>query len=512
MDRFALPVRAPLRPAARAALAALVLVLVATRAAAAAPPAAAASPASAPAATAPAAAGPAAAAAPTPGGIDDAPRIVIYKDFRSFFDAGNYAAALPLAEKLVAATETQYGSESRELVNPLANLGTVQYRLGNHAAAEAAYLRSIKVIEGRLPGADRALLRPLQGLGETYLASSQPAAAAAALKRAVEISRNLDGLFNPDQLDLLDGLIEAHIALNQLPDAEKESQYAFRVAESSFGRSDLRMLEPLDRLGRWYEFVGRYTTARGFHARALQICETAAPEQKVRRVPALRGLARTYYLEFLFGPEESDTTAHPDPFDQMSMLQPPRDTGHLNAEGERALRFALEILSKAEPVDRKARGDTLVELGDWYLIAGSLPKANEAWRTGWQDLNAAGGDAAALLRAPRRLAYRPSPSSTLRARPDDPENFDERFVEIRLDVQKDGKVQNVATAATDAPSAIERQVVGAVKRARYAPRIEDGQAVDTVGVTFREQVLVKKSATPAAAPAKPAASPGPATP
>ena len=53
-----------------------------------------------------------------------------------------------------------------------------------------------------------------------------------------------------------------------MPDAEKENQYAFRVAESAFGRNDLRMLEPLDRLARWNEFVGRYTTARGLHARA----------------------------------------------------------------------------------------------------------------------------------------------------------------------------------------------------------------------------------------------------
>src|SRR2546429_2168738 len=60
--------------------------------------------------------------------VTDAERVAVYRDFRAAFDARRYPDALPLAEKLVALTQEQYGANDRELVNPLANLGTTQYR------------------------------------------------------------------------------------------------------------------------------------------------------------------------------------------------------------------------------------------------------------------------------------------------------------------------------------------------------------------------------------------------
>ena len=428
--------------------------------------------------------------------VTDTERQDVYKSFRSEFDAARYTAALPVAQRLVELTEQQYGPEDRQLVNPLTNLGTVYYRLGDYPAAETAYLRAVRLIEGKLAGADRMLMRPLTGLGETYLATRQYAQAATALKRAVDLSRNLDGLFNPEQLDILDPLIESYIALDRMPDAEKENQYAFRVAESAFGRNDLRMLEPLDRLARWNEFVGRYTTARGLHARALMIAESAAGRGTPQSVASLRGLARTYYLEFIYGPEE--TEAPPDPFQNTSAMPQIGQDNRLNPDGERALRFALDALSKAEPVDRRARGETLVELGDWYLIGGAQAKATDAYRSGWKDLESVGNDAAALLQAPRRLAYRPPSASIARARPDDPGNYEERYVEVRFKVLPDGKVADVETVSTDAPAAIEKATLFAVRKARYAPRLENGEAVPTEGVTLRERVLVK---APQVAPA-----------
>jgi len=431
--------------------------------------------------------------------VTDTERFEVYKQFRSTFDAGRFTDALPVAQRLVALTEEQYGTEDRQLVNPLTNLGTVYYRLGDYPNAETAYLRAVRLIEGKLAGADRMLMRPLIGLGETYLATRQHAEGATALKRAVDLSRNLDGLFNVEQLDILDPLIESYVALDRLADAEKENQYAFRVAESAYGRNDLRMLEPLDRLARWNEFVGRYTTARGLHARALQVAENGAGRGTPQSVASLRGLARSYYLEFIYGPEETEQP--PDPFATNSaMPQVGQSENRLNPDGERALRFALEALAKAEPPDRRARGETLVELGDWYLIGGAPAKANEAYREGWKELSAAGNDATAMLTAPRRLAYRPPSASIARARPSDPENYEERFVEVRFKVLPDGKVVDVETAGTDASAAIEKATLFAVRKARYAPRLENGEPVLTEGVTLRERVLVKAPQTPAPAP------------
>ncbi len=431
--------------------------------------------------------------------VTDTERFEVYRTFRAAFDAAKFTDALPVAQRLVALTEQQYGADDRQLVNPLTNLATVYYRLGDFPNAETAYLRAVRMIEGKFAGADRMLMRPLTGLGETYLATRQHAEAATALKRAVDLSRNLDGLFNVEQFDILDPLIESYVALDRLAEAEKENQYAFRVAESAYGRNDLRMLEPLDRLARWNEFVGRYTTARGLHARALQIAENGAGRGTPQSVASLRGLARSYYLEFIYGPEETEQP--PDPFASSSaMPQIGQNENRLNPDGERALRFALAALAKAEPPDQRARGETLVELGDWYLIGGAPARANEAYREGWSELNAAGNDAVAMLSTPRRLAYRPPSASIARARPNDPGEFEEHFVDVRFKVLPDGKVTDVETVGTDAPAAIEKATLFAVRKARYAPRVENGQPVLTEGVTLRERVLVKAPATPAAAP------------
>jgi hypothetical protein len=446
---------------------------------------------------------PAAAPAPAPADTAVDERATAYRQFREAFDARDYAAARAAAERVVALTEQRFGADSRELVNPLSNLGATHYRLGDQAAAEVAFARAVRIIDGQIAGADRALIRPLQGLGETYLATRQYAESATALKRAVDLMRNLDGLFTVDQLETLDSLIEAYIGLDRLQDAEKESQYAFRVAESAWGRNDLRLLDPLDRLARWYEYVGRYTTARGLHARALQLVETLAGNGSVLAVDALRGLARTYYLEFIYGPEDPEAAS----VDPLAPIAPTAE-GRLNPDGERALRIALDALGRQSPPDLAARAATLIELGDWYLIGGATSRAHEAYRQGWNESGAAGADARAPLTAPRRLAYRPPGISVSRASPARPEEYEERFVELRLTVGVDGRVSAVETAATDAPPAAERAVTFAARKARYAPRLENGEPVETTGVPLRERVLVRRST---AAPEQPVPEPAPST-
>ncbi len=421
-------------------------------------------------------------------------RLAVFKDFRAAFDRGDYTAALPLASEVVALSEAAFGDSDRELVNPLSNLGATQYRLGDYDGAASSFQRSLALIDGKSAGADRQLIRPLQGLGETLLATGRHAEAAVAFKRAVDLSRNLDGLFNVEQLDSLDPLIECYVALDQLAEAEKENQYGFRVAELAFGREDPRLLEPLDRFARWSEYVGRYTTARGLHARALQLSEQRFGLRAVQSVDALRGLARTYYLEFIYGPE--DPEAGTDPFAPAASAPSIGDQSRLNPDGERALRIALEALGTAAAPDRRQTGDTLIELGDWYLISGATAKALVAYRDGWTELAQLGPEATRTLSAPRRLAYRPPSASIARASPNKPEDFEERFVEARFTVGTDGKLDAVETAATDAPAAVERAVLFAVRKARYAPRLENGEPVETLEVRLRERVLVKRASAP----------------
>jgi tetratricopeptide (TPR) repeat protein len=419
--------------------------------------------------------------------VTDDERRNVYREFRQHFDSRHYPQALPAAERLVSMTEEQYGAAARALVNPLSNLGTTQLRLGNHQAAETAYLRSVEIAETTAGNTDRLLMKPLHGLGATYYAVGQYEDARTVLRRAVDLSRNIDGLFNVAQLQMLEPLIASYVALAQLAEAEKEHQYAFRIAETTFGRGDPRMLQPLDRYAKWYEFVGRYTTARVLHARALSIAEQGGRGTPAS-VPALRGIARTYRLEYLHGSEEVDTS---DPFTASgaAALPPDRaDSMRLNPDGERALRLALTALEKGEPIDRVQRGETLVELGDWYLSGGATPKALETYREAWNDLSGAGSTK--MLDAPRLLSYRPPVASTTRSRLD-PETADASTMELRFTVTKEGRTADIVTVSSDAPESTAKSVVSAVRKARYAPRLENGEPVDTPGVTVTEHLLTR---------------------
>jgi tetratricopeptide (TPR) repeat protein len=428
-------------------------------------------------------------AAPLAGAVTDEERVEIYREFREQFDAKHYPQALPIAERLVALTEEQYGADDRALINPLANLGTTQLRLGNHQAAETAYLRSVEIAEGTIGSADRQLVRPLHGLGATYYAVRQFEDASTVLRRAVDLSRNVDGLFNLAQLDMLEPLIDSYVQLAQLSDAEKEHQYAFRIAESAYGRNDMRMLPPLDRYARWFEFVGRYTTARVLHARALSIAERNG-RGTIASVPALRGIARSYRLEYLHGGEEQLEPGG-DPFSASGGPLPAdrADSLRLNPDGERALRLALQAIDKTEPVDHQQRGETLVELGDWYLSGGVTSKAMENYREAWKSLSTAGSTA--MLEAPRLLAFRPPAASTTRSRLD-PATADASSITVRFTVTAEGRTSDIVKVAGDAPEHLEKAMLNAVRKARYAPRMANGEAVATPDIILEEKLLSRR--------------------
>jgi hypothetical protein len=418
-------------------------------------------------------------------------RLAAHAKLRAALEAGRLDEAAAQAAAVVSLTEARFGAGSRELVNPLTNAGTVAFRRGDLAAAETAYRRAVALIEGKVAGADRDLMRPLVGLGETWLAAGRPAEAVVVLQRAVDLSRNLDGLYNPAQLDIVDPLIEGYVAIGAEAEAEREHLFAFRVAENAYGRNDPRLLDPLDRLARWRESQLRFATARGLHARALQIAERIGPTMPLTGVPAMRGLARTWLGEAVYGPEVADTMAPEmtggagDPFATQA------GGGRLNPDGERILRYAVELIRATAPVDQSLLGETLAQLGDWHLLAGTGNRAAAAYAEAWKALVAAGPGRKDLLEQPRRLIYRAPPSSAARLAPSDPEEFAARDVELLLRIGRDGKVLDARLPDGSEPDAVARSVVFAARKARYAPRIEAGVPVETDGVALRERMLVK---------------------
>jgi hypothetical protein len=117
-----------------------------------------------------------------------------------------------------------------------------------------------------------------------------------------------------------------------------------------------------------------------------------------------------------------------------------------------------------------------------------LRRAYDTYAQAWKSLSEV--NRTQPLEQPRLLAYRPSVSSVDRSQLDPAEAI-EKTVELRFTVDRDGRIDNVTSPTTDVPENILRNSIASMKRARYAPRIENGVAMATQDVAFLEKVLIR---------------------
>jgi tetratricopeptide (TPR) repeat protein len=428
-------------------------------------------------------------------------RIAAYREFRQGFDAGEYASALPAATRVVELTRNQFGKDAIQLANPLTNLGTTFYRMRRHGEALDSYREALTLLDLAGNATDERLVRPLQGMGAALRGLGRDAEAIAPFRRAVEILRNREGLYTASQLPLMKELIACHIAAGQMADAGREQQYAFTVAETAFGKDDIRLLGPLDEYAQWQETSGQFSAARVLHARAVQLADTKLGGGNTAAIPALRGIARSYRLAYIYGESEESTQAATTLQEQLSPSMLPRVASAPSSEGERALRAALERLDAHSDAPAALRVQVLLDLGDWYQIAGVAPRAQASYRDAWQ---AAGADAGKQLGAPQMLVYRP-PTIAVSRHGYGADTHEEQDVQLRLALQSSGEVRDaiVSNPAPERESA-ERAVIAAVKRSLWRPGLRDGAPIAVSDVEFTERVFVRrpKEKDPKEKPAK----------
>jgi tetratricopeptide (TPR) repeat protein len=468
---------------------------------ASAPPAPAPSPDKAP-AGAPATAPNATVAAPSGGAAPAGPpptreeQKSVYHDFRAAYDAKRYADARPLAERAVQITEQLDGRDVMELVTPLNNLAQTAYALKDYSAAEEAYLRSIKIIETRA-GSSPRLSHTLYGLGRVYVAAGQDEFAVTMFKRAVEITRKTDGLFSTSQLPFLYPLIDAYERTERVADADREEQYLVSIAERNYNQQSPQFIAAIERQAAWQERQYKFVTARHYWARAIEFTRRAGDVRDIRQVNQLRGLARCYRGEYLFGAADEETQPPVNEGFQLGGSNPlAQNQGkRLDPEGARLLQSALTLLQNANgPLGTRLKRDTTIDLGDWNWIEGDYKDAADLYATAWDLMTSAerastGPDNP--LAQPVLLFYAEPRAATKNPKAK-PEDIEEKFVEMEFPVNEKGKVGNVKVTGSDASESLQKSVMNAMHRALYRPRMVDRKLAATEGVKFREVVYAKR--------------------
>ena len=93
------------------------------------------------------------------------------------YQAGKYAAALPVAQQLLALREKEFGPDHPMVAMPLNDLGTIHYNLGQYAVAEPLYKRSLAIREKTLGPEHAEVASVLNNLGDLYRATERYAEA-----------------------------------------------------------------------------------------------------------------------------------------------------------------------------------------------------------------------------------------------------------------------------------------------------------------------------------------------
>ncbi len=413
-----------------------------------------------------------------------------YEQFKALFAAGKYAESVPLAEEVVRLTETA-GIHPEELPTAYNNLGAAQLRAGDAAGAEESFRAALDLLEKTESISSRRLIAPLGGLGTAYAALGRHDLAAAALGQAIAISRRSNGLFNLEQLDLLEALIRSHLATGNYDAVDRERRYAVQVVQQKYGYDDPRTVPMVLALGRWFEASERYALARLQYARIVTVASAESGGRNAATIDGLLGIARTHRLQFGLDPQSLIVEPAPaSQFEQPDWFRVTEESTTqritLDPNAKRAAQQALDILDGIPdpPADLLRR--TLIELGDLNMVDRDIPAAHAFYA---RASPLAQGSIAEMgddpLANPRVLVYR-KPPGALRSRYLPLDGRVTRRAVFSLTVSPTGKVSEVQFVDGDLDEARAGQIVRALDRATFSPRIQDAKPVEAQDVRFAE--------------------------
>ena len=329
-----------------------------------------------------------------------------------------------------------------------------------------------------------------------WVAAGQDEFAIAMFKRAVEITRKSDGLFSTTQLPYLYPLIDAYERADHTADAEREEQYLVSIAERNFPPQSPQFIASIERQALWQERQYKFVAARHYWARAIEFTRRAGDVKDIRQVNQLRGLARCYRNEFLYGAADAESPVNSNDAFQLgapSLTQ--EKNNRLDPEGEHLLQNALVLLQNANgPLGTRLKRDTTLDLGDWNWVAGDSRDAERYYATAWdlmstEERASTGPDNP--LAQPLLLFYSEPRAATKNPKAK-PEDIEEKFVEMEFPVNEKGRVGDIKVTKSDASESQQKSVMSAMHRALYRPRMVDRRLASATGVTFRETVYNKR--------------------
>ena len=201
-------------------------------------------------------------------------------------DEGNYAGAIPLAERALAigdkAAQLPDAPAETKMVlisGPSNVLGELYRAMGNYERAEQLFQRSLTLIEQTKGKNDPGLGAPLNNLATLYYETGKYDKALPLFQRAYDLLVQTKGAEHPQTATALNNLALLYDAMNDFARAEELMKRALAIREKVLGAEHPDTAISLGNLGGLYDELGDPVRAEEAYRRALAITEkTKGPD------------------------------------------------------------------------------------------------------------------------------------------------------------------------------------------------------------------------------------------
>ncbi|MGP0091937.1 MAG: tetratricopeptide repeat protein [Xanthobacteraceae bacterium] len=225
--------------------------------------------------------------------------------FNQLYEAGNYPAALVLAERLETVAKARFGDADLNYGAALTRLALVYRALGRYAEAETLYRRVSSITEMALGSYHPYVAQALDNLATIYQEQGEYGDAARLYERVLAINEAALGPDGPGTATALNNLASVYEDQRRYYDAERLFKRALAIRQSALGPSHPTEAGALSNLARLYEVQSKYDEAESLYRRALAINERAFGASHPGVAASLSDLAGVYKAQHKYNDAEA---------------------------------------------------------------------------------------------------------------------------------------------------------------------------------------------------------------
>ena len=398
-----------------------------------------------------------------------------FANYKRLMSEGVYDEADSVAKRIVTLAIQVAGPTSTETAKALTNLGIVQHRNKQFDAAQQNFESAIEIIEDKEDRLNSRLINPLKGLGASQLEGGRPDLAASTFNRAVHITHVNEGPHNMEQIEILESLAETTVRLGSVEDARDIHDKIYMLHQRKYEDDQLALVPSLMRRAEWQHRAGYIVDEQATYRRAIRIIENNANKNDLRLIEPLTRLGHSYFFTDLHG----EATL-----------------SHGPVSGEIYFKRALRIAENNPKSDWSIVANSKFALGDYYMMQGTLTRARKLYGELWEELaegeeKLAMRDRAFNRKAPlneRALPEYVGDSQPANSPVDNPE-YRQGSVTVTFEISERGRVEDLQLVEANPQEFADmlRVVQREVKGRLYRPRYQDAKPVAVSDQVFTHQ-------------------------